>query len=238
MDENKLFEWLDGELPDAEAAIIERLVAGDPQLSRLADEHRRLRSRLETAFDPVLQAPFPADIVASLESEQSPIVDLQAAREARMERRRQPSEWVRWTAVAASVGAAFYLGTITSGTVEGPVVIRDGATFAAPVIAQALDRQLASAQNGSPAVRLGLTFRNHEGDICRSFVTAGSSGLACLEAGGWALKGLFASAPAAAGDYRMASGMSPQLAGLVDEQIVGEPFDAAQERSAQRRGWR
>jgi hypothetical protein len=35
----------------------------------------------------------------------------------------------------------------------------------------------------------------------------------------------------------MAAGMDPNLAALVDSTMVGEPFDAAQERAARQKGW-
>jgi hypothetical protein len=36
----------------------------------------------------------------------------------------------------------------------------------------------------------------------------------------------------------MAAGMDPNLAALIDSTIAGEPFDAAQEKSARNKGWR
>ena len=39
-------------------------------------------------------------------------------------------------------------------------------------------------------------------------------------------------------DYRMAAGADFRLLELVDEHMVGEPFDAAEERAAQKRDWR
>ena len=36
----------------------------------------------------------------------------------------------------------------------------------------------------------------------------------------------------------MAAGGDPRLAALVDENIAGEPLDAAGEQAAQRGGWR
>jgi hypothetical protein len=36
----------------------------------------------------------------------------------------------------------------------------------------------------------------------------------------------------------MADGMDPNLAALVDSTMSGEPFDAAQEKTARGKGWR
>lgn len=112
--------------------------------------------------------------------------------------------------------------------------VRDGNLYAASAIAQALDRQLASSERRD--VRIGLTFRDRAGAICRTFTSAGSNGLACRDDGRWKLQGLFAAPEGQSTDYRMAAAADPQLMGLVDERIAGEPFDAEQEKSAHARG--
>ena len=108
---------------------------------------------------------------------------------------------------------------------------------AAASLDQALDKQLAS-DGASNGVRVGLTFRDRQGSICRSFNDGAASGLACREAGDWRIRGLFQRAEGQAGDYRMAAGEDPRLAALIDETIAGEPFEAATERAAMEKGWR
>jgi hypothetical protein len=88
-------------------------------------------------------------------------------------------------------------------------------------------------------VRVGLTFRDKSGAVCRSFIDAGSSGLACQDRGQWEVRGLFMGrSEGQQGDYRMAAGGDPGLAALIDSTMTGDPFDAQQERSAKERGWR
>ena len=99
-----------------------------------------------------------------------------------------------------------------------------------------MPRILASAPAGE--VRIGLTFRDHAGEICRSFTAQASSGLACRDGGRWVLKGLFAGPEGQGSDYRMAAGMDPNLAALVDSAMAGEPLDAAAEQAAKDKGWR
>ena len=108
--------------------------------------------------------------------------------------------------------------------------------YAASAIGQALDNQLASAPRGD--VRVGLTFRDQAGSICRSFTATASSGLACRQDGRWQLRGLFAAPERQGSDYRMAAGMDPNLAALVESTMTGEPLDASQERAAKAAGWR
>jgi hypothetical protein len=83
-----------------------------------------------------------------------------------------------------------------------------------------------------------MTFRDQSGTICRSFSESGASGLACRDGGRWQVRGLFAAPEGQSGAYRMAAGMDPNLAALVDSTMAGEPFDAARERAAKQRGWR
>lgn len=108
---------------------------------------------------------------------------------------------------------------------------------AAAGLDRALDQQLASAGDVA-GVRIGVTFRDSGGTVCRSFTEQRSSGLACRDGKDWRVKGLFAAPEQPAGDYRMAAGADPNLAALIDSTIAGEAFDAAQEKSAQARGWR
>jgi hypothetical protein len=83
----------------------------------------------------------------------------------------------------------------------------------------------------------GLTARDQTGAICRSFTAASSSGLACRSNGRWQLRGLFVAPEGQASDYRMAGGMDPNLAAMVESAMAGEPFDAVKEKAAKERHW-
>lgn len=120
---------------------------------------------------------------------------------------------------------------------DSPVALEGGRLVAASHLQQALDSQLASAPSGE-GTRIGLTFRDTQGSICRSFTDATASGLACRSEGNWQLHGLFPTAEGQAGDYRMAAGSDPRLASLIGEAMAGEPFDATQEKAARDAGWR
>jgi hypothetical protein len=122
----------------------------------------------------------------------------------------------------------------TSG--GAPVAVDGSKLYAAASLDQALDTQLASAPTGD--VRIGLTFRDRSGAICRSFTDAAAAGLACRTGDRWQLRGLFAAPEGQSGDYRMAAGMDPNLAALVDSTIAGAAFDEAQEKAAKAKGWK
>jgi hypothetical protein len=87
-------------------------------------------------------------------------------------------------------------------------------------------------------VRIGLTYRDQAGAICRTFTKAKSSGLACRDGDRWQLRGLFPAPPGQGGAYRMAAGMDPNLAALVDSTMSGDPFDSNQEKTARQKDWK
>ena len=124
---------------------------------------------------------------------------------------------------------------VPKGT-NSPLEVQGGKVYAAAALDDALETQLASTPNGG--VRIGLTFRNRSGAICRSFVQTAATGLACRDGERWQVRGLFTAPEGQGGPYRMAAGMDPSLAMLIDSTMAGEPFSAAQERSAEARSWR
>ncbi len=136
--------------------------------------------------------------------------------------------------MAATLAIGVLLGTIVPQRSPAPVAVHDGQIYAASAVNRALDVQLASAPAGD--VRVGLTFRDHAGQICRTFTTAPASGLACRDAKGWRLRGLFAAPEGQSGAYRMAAGMDPNLAALVDSAMAGDPFDALRRESGKGEG--
>lgn len=234
-DDEKFFAWLDGELSGEEAAEMEAKVAADPRLARLAEQHRALVSRLRGTFEAVAEAPVPQLLAGTLRAPDAEIIDL-AARKAERQRRIWPNP-AHWAAMAATLALGLLVGTLVRQPGGAPLEIDRGGIYAAAAIDQALDAQLAGAP-ASDDVRVGLTFRDQGGAICRSFAGAEASGLACRDGERWRVRGLFAAPEGQASEYRMAAGMDPNLAGLIDSTMAGEPFDAEQERAAKQRGWR
>jgi len=229
-EDEKLFAWLDGELGPAEAAEMEAKVAADPQLARLAEQHRGLGARLHGAFDPIARAPVPEKLRAAARPPAA-IIELAAERQ----KRRMPS-LPQWTSLAATLAVGVFAGTLLPREANAPVEVQGGKIYAAAALNHALDTELASAPTGD--VRIGITFRDHAGEICRSFSSTVSSGLACRSGGRWQLKGMFAAPEGQGNDYRMAAGVDPNLASLVQSTMAGEPFDADGEKASRDRGWR
>lgn len=233
VDDDNFFAWLDGELEPEEAARVAAEVQASPDLTARAEQHRAMQRRLGQAFDPITAAPVPDRLLAALR-QQPDVVDLAAARRVREARTLKPLP--QWAAIAATLAVGIFVGTAIPERNVSPVAVEGGKVYAAAALDQALSAQLASAPTGD--VRIGMTFRDRSGAICRTFSEASASGLACRSDGRWQVRGLFAAPEGQGGSYRMAGGVDPNLAALVDSTIAGEPFDAAQERSAREKGWR
>jgi len=229
IDDDKFFAWLDGELEPVEAAEMEAAVAADPKLARLAEEHRALAAKLKQTFDPIASVPVPDLLQATLRPS-ADVVDFVAAKRGRPMR-----ALPQWTTIAATLVVGIFLGTMVPQRSGEPVAVQDGKLYAASSLDQALDTQLASAPQGN--VRIGLTFRDGSGKICRSFSAPAGTGLACRSGNAWRLKGLFAAREDQGSQYRMA-GTDADLAALVDSTMVGEPLDAAAEKAELERNWR
>ena len=228
------FAWLDGELASDEAARVAAEVQADPKLAARAEQHRALRQRLGRAFDGLVDAPIPDHLLAATRRSDPEVVDLASARRSREDRTWAPLP--QWAAIAATLAVGIFVGTMIPESSEAPVAVEGGKIYAAAALDSALTAQLASAPAGD--VRIGMTFRDQSGAVCRSFSEAATSGVACRNGGRWQVRGLFAAPEGQAGSYRMAGGMDPNLAALVDSTISGEPFDATQERDAKAKGWR
>ncbi|QDP19389.1 anti-sigma factor family protein [Sphingomonas xanthus] len=226
------FAWLDGELDEAESRRVGIAIAADPVLAERARQHRAMQADLTRAFDPIL-----ASAVAPPTFGSAPVVDLAAARERRAEHRASFGV-PQWAAMAATLAIGFFGGqmALVGGAASGPVKVVSGRMVAAAGLEDALAVRLASAPAADGA-RIGLTFRDKAGAICRTFDDGAATGLACRRGNDWEVDGLFSSGSGTS-DYRMAAGDDPRLAALVDARIAGEPFDAGQEQAARSRDWR
>jgi hypothetical protein len=234
--DEKFFAWLDGELDAAEAADMAARVEADPELAALAEQHRAMQAKMARAFDTVTKAPVPERLRKAISPQPSNVVDLAEHREHRL----QPSRLgglPQWAMIAATLVMGIFVGTLVPGRNGSPVQIEGGRLYAASSLDRALDSELASAPSGG-AIRIGLTFRDSGGKICRSFTGSAATGLACRDDGRWRVRGLFPAGEGQGGAYRMAAGMDPNLAALVDSTMAGGPMDAAQEKAARQRDWR
>lgn len=232
-DDEEFFAWLDGELEGEAAGRVAARVAASPELTGRAEQHRKMVANLRQAFQPVADTAVDPPSFGS-----SATIDF-GARATERDRRRGWFAVPQWAAVAASLAIGLVVGTQINGErhADAPVAVEGGQLVAAAALDQALDTRLASAP-APDGTRIGLTFRDASGRICRSFADAAASGLACREGEQWRVRGIFQPAEGQSGPYRMAAGDDPRLSAMIDETISGEPFGAAQEKAALERGWR
>ncbi|HET6943163.1 MAG TPA: hypothetical protein VFH89_13465 [Sphingomicrobium sp.] len=234
VEEAKFYAWLDGELSPEEAERVGAAVAADPELSRLANEHRAMTAGLRSAFASVDEQPVPDRLLAAVQDREVEIVDLGQARAAR---RRLPPIWAQAAALAATLAVGVFTGSLLGSGGSGPITADGGPFVASADLETALNTRLAGTPQTKGA-QIRLTFRNKTGAICRTFEDHQASGLACRDGQEWRIRSLFQGPERSATDFRMASGANPQLMEAVDASIDGAPFDAAQEREAMERGWR
>ena len=189
VNDETFFAWLDGELDGHEAARVEAEVAADPRLSAMAAEHRAMQASLKGAFDEVIAAPMPERLAAAARTPpQAQVIDFA---EARKKRDRAWPSVAQWSAMAATLAIGVLIGNLAPQARQAsPVEVQGGKIYAASALNEALSTQLASAPRGD--LRIGVTYRDQSGAVCRSFTDPSSSGLACREGKGWRLRGLFA----------------------------------------------
>jgi len=240
-----LMAYADGELTPLEAKRIEAAMAEDSTLAARVARFRSVRRALRSAYDSVAAEPIPDHLRALLgevalnepiePGPSSTVGDLAAARAQRSAPRFGPPAWA---AMAASLAIGLLAGRALLQQ-DGSFVGADGNLYAGGGLAQALDTQLASAaQNATAVTRIGVTFRSRGGQVCRTFVQDNAmSGLACREGQRWAVRVAVADR-GNGGAYRQAGSAAPAVLTMVDQLIVGEAFDAEQERAARDHSWR
>ena len=135
------------------------------------------------------------------------------------------------------MAAALVLALVIPAMQGGQTESRDGLTFAANDLEQALDEQLVANQHGGSETRIMLSFADRDGNLCRGFARSDLSGIACRDSGGWHLKVQRDGIDVASGDYRQASSVDRAITEAAQDMASGPALDADQERAAKARGW-
>jgi len=261
--------YVDGELPPADLAAFEARLALEPALAGAVARERVLRASLAAAYAPALDEPVPAALLDLLAMPApAPTNQAAAANEPitvganDLHRAKLPHarrwQWPEWGAMAASLVLGVLLGAralaphpaASGGDTLALGVASDGAVTAQGALRDALEQHVAGIvlDPNSPVV-VGLTFRNHAKQYCRTFtLDNASSGIACKQSEGWVVAALehSMSVPATAASgangssaYRMAaSPFSPTLLQSIDAMRDGDTLDAPAEKAAQAKGWK
>lgn len=236
--DDMLMAYVDGELAPDDAARVEGAMAADPDVAASVAAARDLRARLREAFDPMLDEPVPSRLL-KIASERPVSAGPTVLAPSAPTRRR----WAlpEWTALAAALVLGIAVSQLALRPAAGPFDASGGGLLAGGELAESLESRLAADPGGS--VQVGLSFRSHDGNYCRSFRLEGDrdlAGLACRDArGDWQVPVLLSSDPAPRGDLRQAASALPAaLLREVESRMAGEPLDAGQERAARDAGWR
>jgi anti-sigma factor RsiW len=245
--------YVDGEMTPADAAAFDTRLAHEPALAAAVARERTLRLRLQGAFAPVLDEPVPAGLLALLEgageapaapvaaNEPLPAGRNDAPRAALPHARRW--RWPEWGAMAACLVLGLVVGTrVLAPSGGASLALAGDALTAQGRLRDALEQRTGGGDQTADAVAVGLSFRDHAHDYCRTFTLAGDgSGIACKRDGTWSVAQLShdsaASAPAPGAYRTAASPFSPALLQAVDAMRDGDTLDAAAEAAAKARGW-
>ncbi|OHC93095.1 MAG: hypothetical protein A3H25_13930 [Sphingomonadales bacterium RIFCSPLOWO2_12_FULL_63_15] len=227
IDREMLMAYADGELDAMSAKRMEKAMVAQPELAEQVAAHRALRATLANHFAPVIDAPLPERLMTLLDDTVVPF---------RVAPQRLFSFQVKsLAAIAAALVIGLMLGQTIPFGVSAPVGSQEGRLVAQGDLVRALDTQLASTQSGDAPTRVGLTFRDREGQVCRTFDGAALSGIACHVAGTWNLKRTVAREEQETPAYRQAG--SADMMEAAQRMMAGDPMDADAERKAMDSDW-
>jgi hypothetical protein len=240
--EETLMAYADNELDAQTRTAVEEAMATDPEVARRVAQHKALRGKVRLAFDNVINEPTPQRLIDAARGvpavrREGNVIPL---------RRRAPSPraWPQWASIAASLVVGVIIGqAMLRGSGSDLVTSRGGQLLANSVLAHALSEQLASTQTDQSAVRVGVSFKSKAGAYCRTFTAHEATtlaGLACRDHDDWHVQVLAqtTSTPDNGTAYRQAGSALPKsVLQAVDDNIAGEPLDAAAETAARDKSW-
>lgn len=227
-DPDTIAAFVDGELDDLTARRIEREAESDAALAAEIARYRALTAKLSAHFAPVVHEAVPERLRALLVEGG---VDISMAD--RRNAKHRLFAPVHWGAIAASLVFGLTIG-LKPWVPAADIASVNGTLVASGALADALDTQLASDQLANAEIRIGLSFRDRQGRVCRSFEARDVSGIGCRDSGRWALERAIGGR--ANPEYRQAS--SGELLAAAAVMMAGDPFDFAAERAARDKGWR
>jgi hypothetical protein len=244
LSDETLMAFADGELPGSEAARISAAMADDPDLRRRVERFRSVRRALRSTYDAVAKEPIPERLRALLGevSTDTPVTQSAPVVAIAPKRRQIAVGPPVWAALAASLIVGVIAGRISASANDSLLIAEAGQVRAGAALARVLDTRLASApENIDANLRVGLSFRNQDGALCRTFSESGAesgvSGLACRADDAWLIR-IAAADAGASTEYRQAGSGAPAVLAMVDALMAGEPLDEAQEAEARANHWR
>lgn len=241
-----LMAYADGELDAAQATQVEQWLQQDAAAAAKVAQHRALAAQLRNGFSAALTEPVPERLLNVLQpnaNTRDKVVDFSQA----LQRKTTTRSWSsrEWSAIAASLIVGMLVGVYALQFNSTNLVgAQHGELIAQGKLDSALTRQLAGA-NAAQGIQIGISFRNHAGEYCRSFAlqdqgqdTQALAGLACRTQGNWRVRVLTESAQSGSSEFKQAGSTTPAaVLALIDQQIAGEALDAEAEAAARQKGW-
>lgn len=238
-DEATIMAYVDGECDAVTVKRIEKAMATDAGLAEQVGKARALRDKLAAFYAPVAEEAVPDRLTAMLTSAAATNVDSSfTARKTDQEhakRQRRGMGVAQWGAMAATLALGVVVGQFGLADGSDSPFAQDGsALVASGPLANALEKQLASAQPDDSDYRIGLTFRAKTGNICRSFTGEAVSGIGCREGQQWKMVSTLPGGSES--DYRQAS--SSAVNTIAADLMADAPVDAETERKLLESGWK
>ena len=230
MSDEDIIAYVDGELGPIDRLRFERAVEADPVLAAEVDRHRRLRETIVGHFAPVAEEPVPARL-SGLFGRVDRVMPFPTSRRLAL----PLTHGGRMAALAATLVAGIVIGNMLS-LPSAPVIEREGQLIAQGDLARSLDRKLASDGDGD-GYRIGVSFLGAGNRFCRTFIGHMGAGIGCHGSGGWTLERFAAVSEKAQGEYRRAGSPDQAIMAAAQDMMIGDPLDAAGERSARDAGW-
>lgn len=219
-----LMAYADGELGPIDARRVERAMAADPAIAAEVERHRALGARLRGAFEPVANVPPRVEAMLRDAVKVTPLPVTSPSRSA-------TPKWIG--AIAASLVIGLWVGqTLPRMASQSGIALEAGQVVARGDVAQALDTQLASTQAADAPVRIGVTFRDAGGDLCRTFEQGAVGGIACTTGDDWRLARVYGGVETRSTEFRQAGSASAAMMADAQAMMAGEPLDAAGEAAA------
>jgi hypothetical protein len=245
-----LVAWVDDELDAAQRAMVSSVLAGNPALSRRAEEMRLARDLLREAFPlrPDVSVPAPIEAAANRLAEACAQRPSRRRPQSLFQRRRWRYAFVAGLVlcVAASVSYLAWRGESESTLRPVTALMRIGPdTPLHRVLESTPSAEVVNVSAEDAAMRAVLTFRAKDGRFCREFEilasSGGSTGIACRENGNWRAEVLLggAAAPPNSNYYTPAAAADESaVAEVVERLMEGDPLSAQQEARVLASDWR
>ncbi|MET3663686.1 anti-sigma factor [Caulobacter sp. 1776] len=244
-DDETLAAYVDGELDPATRTLVEATAKNDGDLAARLKAQQDLKALLTGHYGPIADEPLPERLLETIRGGRSSlaeVVDLAARRRPAPSTKpeRPPFRLPTWAGMAACLVVGLAIGRLAMPAAVGLNGDARQTLVASGPLARALDGQVAADTSGP--IRIGLTFRDHDGVYCRTFQPNGReglAGLACRDAGVWRLRVASPIQAETTAAYRTAGSESPPaVLSAVDALIEGAPLDADGEAKALASRWR